>query len=52
MIPVLVPIHDSDVKPRFAELQIPNDLHCKPEGSEFLAVRVAEVIRAALPTKP
>lgn len=42
----------SYVKPRFAELQIPNDLHYKPEGSEFLAVRVAEVIRAALPSKP
>lgn len=42
----------SYVNPRFAELQIPNDLHYKPEGSEFLAVRVAEVIRTALPAKP
>jgi len=42
----------SYVNPRFAELQIPNDLHYKPEGSEFSAVRVAEVIRTALPAKP
>ncbi len=40
------------VKPRFAEFQIPKDLHYKPEGSEFLAARVAEVIMAALPLSP
>jgi len=40
------------VKPRFAEFLIPKDLHCKPEGSEFLAARVAEVIMAALPLSP
>ena len=34
--------------PRFDELHNPNDLHYKPEGSEFLAQRVAEVILAAL----
>jgi acyl-CoA thioesterase-1 len=34
--------------PRFEELHNPNDLHYKPEGSEFLAKRVAEVIAAAL----
>ena len=40
------------VKPRFAEFQIPKDLHYKPEGSEFLAARVAEAIMAALPVQP
>lgn len=34
--------------PRFKELQLPDDLHYKAEGSEFLAVRVAEVITTAL----
>lgn len=34
--------------PRFEELHNPNDLHYKPEGYEFLAKRVAEVISAAL----
>ena len=42
----------SHVKPRFSELQIPNDLHYKPEGSAFLAERVAAVISAALSDKP
>jgi lysophospholipase L1-like esterase len=35
--------------PRFDELHNPNDLHYKPEGYDFLAKRVAEVIAAALP---
>lgn len=34
--------------PRFKEFQIANDLHYQPDGSEFLAKRVAEVITAAL----
>jgi hypothetical protein len=38
----------SHIQPRFGELQIPNDLHYKPEGSEFLASRVAEAITSAL----
>lgn len=42
----------SHMKPRFAELQIPNDLHYKTEGSEFLAERVAAVISTALSDKP
>lgn len=37
--------------PRFEELHLPEDLHYKPEGSEFLAKRVAEAIEASLPKK-
>ncbi len=33
---------------RFAELQVPNDLHYKPEGSKFLAQKVAEEIETVL----
>jgi lysophospholipase L1-like esterase len=39
----------SYMMPRFDKLHLPSDLHYKPEGSEFLAQRVAEVITAALP---
>lgn len=35
--------------PRFKELQLPDDLHYKPEGYDFLAARVAEAITTALP---
>ncbi len=38
----------SYVRPKFEELQRPNDLHFKPEGSEFLAKQVAEEIRKML----
>jgi acyl-CoA thioesterase-1 len=46
-----IPINDlhSYVLPRFEELQRPQDLHYKPEGSEFLAKRVAAEIEKALP---
>ena len=49
----LIPINDlhSYVRPRFEELQRPNDLHYKPEGSEFLAQKVAEEIERALKKK-
>jgi hypothetical protein len=36
------------ITPRFSELQVPNDLHYKPEGSAFLAEKVAKEIQAAL----
>ncbi len=37
------------VLPRLAELQMPVNVHYKPEGYRFLAERVAEAIRKALP---
>lgn len=47
-------IHTNDlhtyVLPRFAELQNPQDLHYQPEGSEFLAQKVASEIEKALPS--
>ncbi len=48
-----IPINDlySYVRPRFEVLQRPNDLHYKPEGSEFLAQKVAEEIERALKKK-
>lgn len=48
-----IPINDlhTEVKPRLSELQIPKDLHYKPEGSAFLAARVAEAISTVLLTK-
>lgn len=36
------------VLPRFPELQVPGDLHYKPEGSAFLARHVAAAIAAVL----
>ena len=36
------------VLPRLVELQIPGNVHFKPEGSQFLAGQVAARIRAAL----
>ena len=45
-----IPINDlhTYVSPRFSELQKKQDLHYKPEGSEFLAEKVAAEIEAAL----
>lgn len=45
-----IPINDLHawVLPRFKELQKPRDLHYQPEGSEFLAKKVAEVISRQL----
>ncbi|MFK8115349.1 MAG: SGNH/GDSL hydrolase family protein [Rubripirellula sp.] len=37
--------------PRFDELHRPSDLHYEPEGSQFLAVKVAETIATVLETK-
>jgi lysophospholipase L1-like esterase len=36
------------IRPRFEELQRPNDLHYQPEGSEYLAKKVAQEIEMAL----
>ena len=48
-----VPINDlyQAVLPRLAEFQIPDNVHFKPEGSRFLAERVAAAIRRALPSR-
>ncbi len=45
-----IPINDlhTYVSPRFSELQKKQDLHYKPEGSEFLAEKVAAEIAKAL----
>lgn len=45
-----IPINDlhTYVRPKFEELQRPNDLHYKPEGSAFLAKQVAEAIEKQL----
>lgn len=45
-----VPINDlyQAVLPRLSELQIPDNVHFKPEGSRFLAEQVAAAIRQAL----
>lgn len=45
-----IPINDlhTYVSPRFSELQRKQDLHYKPEGSEFLAEKVAAEIAKAL----
>lgn len=40
------------VAPRVGELQIQGDVHFTPEGSAFLAGRVAASIEAQLPTRP
>lgn len=40
------------VKPEFERLQRPNDLHYLPEGSKFLAEKVAKEIEAALAKGP
>ncbi len=37
------------VKPRQAELQIPRNVHFRPQGSSVMAKQVAQIIRAALP---
>jgi len=37
------------VMPSFAKLHKPRDLHFTPEGSNFLAIKVSEAIKAALP---
>jgi lysophospholipase L1-like esterase len=39
------------ITPEFTKLQVPNDLHYKKEGSDFLAKKVAEEIEKALPKK-
>jgi len=39
------------VLPRLAELQLPVNVHFKPEGSEFLGGQVAQSIEAQLPGK-
>ena len=46
-----VPIDDlcAAVRPRLAELQVPNDLHFTAAGYEFLAKHVAESIQRVLP---
>jgi len=46
-----IPINDLHgyIMPRFEELQKPRDLHYKPEGSEFLAQKVAAEIEKVLP---
>jgi lysophospholipase L1-like esterase len=49
---VLINDLHSYVMPRFAELHKPRDLHFKPEGSDYLATRVAEVIQQNLPESP
>ena len=41
----------SYMQPRFDELRLPEDLHYKPEGYDFLAKRVAEAIETALKSK-
>jgi acyl-CoA thioesterase-1 len=48
-----VPINDlyQAVLPRLAEFQMPDNVHFKPEGSRFLAERVAAAIRRALPSR-
>jgi lysophospholipase L1-like esterase len=48
-----IPINDLHgyIRPRFEELQRPSDLHYKPEGSDFLAQKVAEEIERALKKK-
>ncbi len=45
-----IPINDLHawILPRFAELQKPQDLHYQPEGSEFLADKVAKEIEKVL----
>ena len=40
------------VLPRLGELQKPVDVHFTPEGSAFLAERVAHAVRQALPPQP
>ncbi len=36
------------IRPRFEELQRPNDLHYQTQGSEYLAIKVAQEIETAL----
>lgn len=45
-----IPVNDlhAHILPRFDELHNPQDLHFKPEGSQFLAAKVAEAIEKAL----
>ncbi len=45
-----IPINDlhSYIMPKFTELQKPQDLHYKPEGSEFIAKKVAAEIEKVL----
>jgi lysophospholipase L1-like esterase len=42
---------NAHITPQFDKLAVPNDLHYKKEGSEYLAKKVAEEIEKALPTK-
>ena len=48
-----IPINDlhAHMKPRFAELQKPKDLHYQPKGSEFLADKVADEIEKVIASK-
>lgn len=42
---------NAHITPKIAELQRPKDVHFVPQGSEYLAQKVAESIEAQLPKK-
>lgn len=48
---VAIDDHHSRVSPRLAEFQLPENVHFKPEGSQFLAELAAQSILEQLPKK-